>query len=198
MVWKNFFPVVKSVSDYKTLNIRNMIFCALFTTLMIVGAFIKIPVPVVPFTLQFLFSTLAGLLLGGKLGALSVMLYTVLGLLGLPVFASGGGITYVLNPNFGYLIGFAVGAWVTGSIASKKEVPSKRQLLASCFAGLFTVYLLGMIYYWLISTFYLGKGIGLWTLFLYCFLLAVPGDIALCFFSVEIGRRLLPVIRQRY
>lgn len=51
------------------LNVRDMTVCALFTTLTAVGAFIKIPVPVVPFTLQFLFTTMAGLLLGKRLGA---------------------------------------------------------------------------------------------------------------------------------
>ena len=53
-------------------KIRKLILCAFFAALTAVGAFIKIPVPVVPFTLQFLCTTLAGWLLGGKWGALSV------------------------------------------------------------------------------------------------------------------------------
>ena len=77
---------------------RDMAMCALFTVLITAGAFIKIPVPVVPFTLQFLFTMMAGLLLGGRLGACSVALYGVLGLIGLPVFAEGGGIYYLLKP----------------------------------------------------------------------------------------------------
>ena len=60
---------------------KNMILCAMFVALISVGAFIKIPVPVVPFTLQVLFTMLAGLLLGGKRGALAVCIYIVLGLL---------------------------------------------------------------------------------------------------------------------
>lgn len=91
-----------------------MTLCALFTVLIAVGAFIKIPVPVVPFTLQFLFTMMAGLLLGGRLGALSVGLYAVLGLAGLPIFAEGGGFWYVLKPSFGYIIGFVLGSYVTG------------------------------------------------------------------------------------
>ncbi len=53
-------------------KIQKMAMCSLFTALTAVGAFIRIPVPVVPFTLQFLFTMLAGLFLGGKLGAVSV------------------------------------------------------------------------------------------------------------------------------
>jgi biotin transport system substrate-specific component len=72
-------------------SLRNQILCAIFTALIAIGAFIRIPVPVVPFTLQFLFTTLAGVLLGARLGALSVIIYIVLGLMGVPVFAEGGG-----------------------------------------------------------------------------------------------------------
>ena len=71
---------------------KSLIYCGLFTALIAVGAFIKIPVPVVPFTLQYLFTMMAGLLLGSKLGALSVTFYMLLGLAGLPIFSEGGGI----------------------------------------------------------------------------------------------------------
>ena len=69
------------------IKIKEMTMCAMFTVLITAGAFIKIPIPVVPFTLQFLFTLMAGLLLGGRLGAISVALYALLGLAGLPVFA---------------------------------------------------------------------------------------------------------------
>ena len=81
----------------RKITTKDMIMCALFTALIAVGAFIKVPVPVVPFTLQFLFTMLAGLIMGGRLGAISVGLYAVLGLVGLPIFAEGGGIWYVLK-----------------------------------------------------------------------------------------------------
>lgn len=178
-----------------TLKTKDMILCAMFTTLTAAGAFIRIPIPLVPFTLQFLFTMLAGLLLGPKLGAISVLIYLFLGLAGLPIFAEGGGIYYIFKPSFGYLIGFLAGTYVTGKIAGVATRPSYKRLLAASFAGLFLVYCLGMIYYWAISRFYLGNGIGLWPLFLYCFLLAVPGDIFLCILASILGKRLIPVVK---
>ena len=54
-----------------TSKTKTLVYCGLFTALIAVGAFIKIPIPVVPFTLQYLFTMMAGLLLGPKLGAVS-------------------------------------------------------------------------------------------------------------------------------
>ena len=152
-----------------------MILSAMFVALISVGAFIKIPIPVVPFTLQFLFTMLAGLLLGGKRGGFAVCIYIALGLAGVPVFAQGGGVGYIFQPSFGYIIGFAVGAFVT---------------------GIGIVYLFGMVYYYLISNFYLNSPIGIWPLFLYCFLLAVPGDIFLCIVGAILGKRLIPLVKE--
>lgn len=174
---------------------RNLILCALFAALTAAGAFIRIPIPVVPFTLQLLFTMLAGLLLGSRLGAASVCVYIAMGLAGLPVFAEGGGPAYLLKPSFGYIIGFALAAYVTGAIAERVPAPGLRRLLAANFAGLGIVYLVGMAYYYLISRFYLGTPIGLWPLFLYCFVLAVPGDIVLCVLGAFAGRRLIPLIQ---
>lgn len=174
---------------------KNLILCALFVALIIAGAFIKVPVPLVPFTLQFLFTMMAGLLLGGRLGAASVGIYIILGLAGLPVFAEGGGLSYIFKPSFGYIIGFAVGAYVTGTIANRSARPGYGRLLAANFIGLAIVYAFGMVYYYIISDLYLGTPIGLWPLFLYCFILAVPGDIVLCILGAVLGKRLIPVIR---
>ena len=173
---------------------RELILCGLFTALTAVGAFIKIPVPVCPFTLQLLFTTLAGLLLGARLGLVAVAVYLVLGLLGVPVFTQGGGPGYILQPTFGYLIGFALGAWLTGKIARSVPNPSLKRILAANFAGLAVVYALGMIYVYIINNFYLGTALGIWPLFLYCFVLAVPGDICLCIVAGLMAKRLIPVV----
>ena len=178
----------------KKITTREMTLCALFTVLTAVGAFIKIPIPVVPFTLQFLFTMMAGLLLGGRLGAASVGLYALLGLIGLPIFAEGGGFWYLLKPSFGYIIGFVAGSYLTGKMTEGLERLTFGRVLAANFAGLEVVYIMGMFYYYIISNFVIDAPIGLWPLFLYCFLLAVPGDICLCFLAAVLAKRLKPAI----
>ena len=123
---------------------KDLVLCAMFVALIAVGAFIKVPVPVVPFTLQFLFTMLAGLLLGPVNGTLAVVVYIVLGLVGLPIFTQGGGPGYIFQPSFGYIIGFAVAAYVTGRIANEKNHPGYGRLLAANFIGLFIVF--GLIF----------------------------------------------------
>lgn len=176
-------------------KIRNLILCAMFAALTAVGAFIKIPVPLVPVTLQLTFVTLAGYILGAKNGMISVLIYIALGLIGIPVFTEGGGIGYVLRPTFGYIIGFALGAFVTGLIARKKQqTASYPRLLAAGFAGLVVIYVMGILYYYLISRFYLGSDITVRTVLLYCFVLVVPGDIALTFVAALAAKRIIPVV----
>lgn len=176
--------------------VRNLVCCGMFATLIAAGAFLRVPVPVVPFTLQFLFTMMAGLLLGGKLGALSVGVYILLGLVGLPVFTEGGGIWYVLKPSFGYLIGFCMASYVTGKMAEQAKKLSIKSLLVANFVGLVIVYTMGMVYYFFICNYVIHTPIGLWPLFLYCFILAIPGDICLCILAAILGEKLIPVLRK--
>jgi biotin transport system substrate-specific component len=119
-----------------------------------------------------------------------------MGLAGLPVFAEGGGIGYILKPSFGYLIGFCVGTYVTGVIAHKVALPSFKRLLLASLTGLGIVYVFGLLYYYIICNYVIGAPIAVGPLFLYGFLLSVPGDIALCFLGASLGKRLIPVIRK--
>ena len=96
----------------KQWNIRDLTLGGLFTALIGVGAFLKITIPVQPvpmhFTLQFFFVLLAALLLGSKRAFASVLTYLVIGLCGIPVFATGGGPAYLLKPTFGFVTVFEV------------------------------------------------------------------------------------------
>ena len=99
---------------------KDLTVCGLFSALIAVGAFIKIVIPVgadsMNFTLQWFFVLLAGLLLGSKRAFLSVSTYLLIGLMGIPVFARGGGPAYLLRPTFGFLLGFALAAYAMGKI----------------------------------------------------------------------------------
>lgn len=171
--------------------------CAIFTALTAVGAFIKIPIPYMEFTLQFLFTTLSGLLLGGKWSAAAVGAYVFLGLVGVPIFAEGGGFFYVLKPTFGYLIGFIIGTFVTGKIANAVPNPSLKRLLAAIFAGLAIVYILGILYFYFAKNLWIEGGTISFSMTLwYCFVLAVPGDILLCVLAAFLGKRLIPIVQK--
>lgn len=174
----------------------RMILCALFAALIAVGAFLRIPVPLVPFTMQTFFVGLAGMLLGKKLGALSALVYMAIGLVGLPVFTAGGGFGYVLKPTFGYIVGFVLGAYVTGSISYKVPEPSLKRLTIAALAGLGVIYAIGTVYFYFISNFYLGTHVGIWTALLYCFLVFVPGDGAMSIIAALVAKRLIPVLER--
>ncbi len=173
---------------------RMLCLSAVFTALIAVGAFLKIPIPYVPFTMQYFFTMLSGLLLGKKYGTASVAVYVLLGLMGVPIFAEGGGIYYLFKPSFGYLLGFILGTYVTARLVEEREVLTKKRIFLANFVGLLIVYALGMLYYFLIANYWVGgEGISLWGLFLYCFVLCVPGDFILCVLGALLGERLIPL-----
>lgn len=178
------------------LKTKQLCLCSIFTALIVIGTFIKIPIPYIPFTLQFLFTTLAGILLGPKLGSISVLIYIILGLIGIPVFTEGGGFAYIFKPTFGYIIGFFVGAFFTGLILSKDENPSFRKILLASFVGLAIVYIFGLIYYYFITKFILKLDTTIGTILLYGFVLAIPGDILLCILSAILGKKLKKFIKE--
>lgn len=121
---------------------RALVPVALMAALTAVGAQLRIPLPYVPITLQAACACLAGLLLGPGRGAGSQVVYLTAGLLGFPVFAGGGGLHYVLEPSFGYLLGFVAGAWVSGRLAG--AAPSFPRALLAVYGGMLGIYAAGV------------------------------------------------------
>ena len=118
--------------------------------------------------------------LGGKnAGLLSQIAYVLLGLLGLPIFDRGGGLEYLQQPNFGYLLGFIAGAWLCGWLAFQTLVKFS-SLIASCMVGLSVIHLIGLFY--LIGMYFvtgLGESINsLWEGIVIYSLQPLPGQIA--------------------
>ena len=145
-----------------------LVLTALFAALTAIGAFFKIPFALAAISLQFLFTAIAGILLGAGYGALSQAVYVLIGLVGVPIFALGGGFSYVLQPTFGFLL--------------------------AMLAGLAVLYAIGVPYMALIANAYLGKGLTFWQVIKNGMLIYLPGDllkIALgSFLCVAITRRL--------
>lgn len=168
---------------------QSVVMCALFTVLIAVGAFIKIPLPL-PITFQLFFVVLSGLLLGSRRGAISCGIYMALGLMGLPIFTLGGGASYVFQPSFGYIIGFVFASFFTGLITERKKNPSLKRMLVASFICLLTAYSVGMVYYYLICNFVLNIQLGIGLLFVRCFLLTAPMDIVLSVVAVFLSKKI--------
>ncbi len=167
----------------------------MFAALTAVGAFIKVPIPYVPFTLQYMFCALAGIVLGSRLGALSQMIYISIGLIGIPVFTEGGGINYIFKPTFGYLIGFIIAAYVIGKIREKTTKINLSKVVFMLTSGLLFIYLLGVPYLYVISNLYQEKNISFYFAFFYGFIVCIPGDLILTLFIAHISIKLLPMLK---
>lgn len=131
-------------SKFSTLSI---VYSGMFAALMMIGANITSFIPFlvvggVPITLQTFFAVLSGLLLGSRLGALSMTVYMMVGLVGAPVFAKfQGGFGQILSPTFGFIVTFILIAYVAGKIVERKNtLPS--YIIASLVATAIN-YLLG-------------------------------------------------------
>jgi len=166
---------------------------AMFAALTAIGAFIKIPLPVVPFTLQIVFVFLAGSLLGSRNGLQSQLVYIGVGLVGLPVFTQGGGITYVLQPTFGFLIGFALAALVIGFMIERVETPTKKHFIGANIVGLFIIYAVAVPYLYVSLNFWLHMKTSWSHIFVVGFLNSIVADFCLAIASAFLAERLYKV-----
>ncbi len=130
----------------KNSPLRRMVYAAMFGALTAIGSLIVIPLQPLPITLQTLFTALAGVLLGGYTGALSQIVYVLLGIIGLPVFAGGkAGLGTLLGPTGGYLIGFIVGAYVIGKMVEAKREAGFAWLCLAILVGNIFIYIPGVL-----------------------------------------------------
>lgn len=183
------------------LSTRDITFVSLFVALITIGAKITIPSPIVPFSMQFMFVVLAGMFLGSRLGFISMIVYIALGLIGVPVFAKGGGIAYLFSPTFGYLIGFAAAAYIIGALTERQESDSSSHQLSFVKAfginilGLLVVYTLGVGYMFIVKNFYLGSALTISKAIWYGAVLFVPSDLLFCAVCAAIGIKVSSRVR---
>lgn len=171
------------------MNTRKIALTGIFTALIAIGAFIKIPTVPVPITMQSFFVLLAGILLGGKYGALSVLIYVVLGLLGFPFFSLGGGIGYIFKPTFGFLLGLILSSFLLGIITKHRKI-SVLKLFFYSYLSLIPMYITGILYYIIILKFFINTSIDLFKIFYVCYIIFIPFDFVKCFMTALLGKRL--------
>lgn len=132
----------------KNKNLKNLVFCGVFTALISVLSIISIPMPSgVPITLQTFIIAFTGFVLGKKWGVVSVLAYIVIGAIGVPVFSGlRGGLGVLAGYTGGFIFGFIVFVILCGILREKFAV---NLLLA--FAGLAVCHLFGTVQYALLS-----------------------------------------------
>ncbi len=112
--------------------------------LLTVSAHIKIPFYPVPLTMQTLIVLGIGMTYGCRLGGATLLGYLATGFIGLPVFAGGAGMAYMMGPTGGYLAGFFAAAVVLGALAERGWTRSWATAAAAMLMGNVIIYLLGV------------------------------------------------------
>jgi biotin transport system substrate-specific component len=151
---------------------------------------------------------LGGALCGKRVGFFAPLIYLILGLIGLPIFSAGGGITYFLYPTFGYLLGFTF----AGMIAGICKQGLARRIVCNLVAVL-VIHVIGVIYFYFMSNFYMqvadalytqvanipvytGASVSLWQAVLTGSLIFLPIDIASAIVSAIVANKISPIINK--
>lgn len=175
------------------MHTRDLVSVGLFAALIAIGAFIKLPIPYLPITLQVLFVLMAGQMLGKRLGALSAVVYLVTGLVGLPIFANGGGPGYIVQPSFGYLLSYPVAAYLVGAMVERRGTITPLLAVLTGLVGVTVIYLIGVPYLYLIVTRVLGKPLTYQTLLSKYVLAFLPADLV----KIAIAAVIVPPVYNR-
>ena len=113
--------------------------------LLIVSAKIKIDLYPVPMTLQPLAVLMIAMLCGRNIGFASIGLYLFQGMIGLPVFAYGGGMPYLMGPTGGFLIGFLIAGVIVGELADRGWGKEIFKSVSAMILGLIVIYICGIL-----------------------------------------------------
>ncbi|HDX9579602.1 TPA: biotin transporter BioY [Bacillus pseudomycoides] len=137
------------------LRALDLALAAMFVALMAIGANITswapfLQVAGVPLSMQPFFSILAGLLLGSRLGSLSMIVYALVGIAGAPIFAGfKAGFSQLLSPTGGFIIAFIIVAYVTGKIVEQVKNPKLGTFATASAVGIILTYVIGTTYMYL-------------------------------------------------
>lgn len=150
-------------SKFRTIDI---VYAGMFAALMAIGANITSWAPFlqiagVPLSMQPFFCILAGLLLGSRLGAISMLVYLLVGVAGAPVFAGfSAGIPAIIGNTGGFVLSYIPTAYIVGKMVEKSKQPSKFTFIMASLVGIVIVYLIGTNYMYLSLNLWLDAHIG--------------------------------------
>lgn len=166
----------------------DMAYIAIFAVLMAICSWISIPMAV-PFTLQTFGVFMAVGVLGGKRGSLAVLIYILLGAIGVPVFAGfSGGIGVILNTTGGYIVGFLFSAlvmWGMEALLGRKPVIR----IISMVVGLIVCYALGTAWFMVVYARNTGA-VGLGTVLGWCVIPFIIPDLVKIALAFVLSRKI--------
>lgn len=188
---------VAANNRFKTVD---LVYCALFSTLMMIGANITSFAPFlvvggVPITLQTFFAILAGLVLGGKKGAIACTVYMLIGLAGAPVFSKfTGGASSVLLPTFGFIVTFILCAYIAGKIVERYK--TKLAYIVAALIAFVLNYVLGTTWMYVAYKFWASAPEGFTYGMAWLWMLPpMPKDIILAIFAGFFAYRIQKVLK---
>ena len=163
---------------------RSLVLCALMAALTAICSQIQIPLPMVPINLALFAVHLSGALLGWKYGALSMVVYALLGVIGVPVFAGfGSGPAVLFGKTGGYILGYILCALLVGAL-SRKFAFNFKTLCLSMVLGVAVCYTFGTIWFMAVT------GLNLATSMSYCVIPFLPGDVVKILLAAFLALRL--------
>jgi biotin transport system substrate-specific component len=153
-----------------------------FVPFMVVGG--------VPITLQTFFAILAGIILGSRLGAISMTVYALVGLVGVPIFAKfGAGFSTIISPTFGFILSFILTAYAVGKVVEKNRTLSA--FVIASLIGLVINYVFGTNWMYFAYKFWAAAPEGFTYTMAWLWMVApLPKDIILAVFAGMMGHRL--------
>lgn len=179
------------------LSTKDMALVSIFTGLTAIGAIISIPLGQVAITMQSLFVILSGLILGAKLGALSQLIYIILGLIGLPIFAGfTGGPQSIMKASFGFIIAFVFTAYIVGKIAHSGRNSSNKKIWIAAFVGTISLYIIGLPYMYYMLNIIMAESFSFDAIMKVGCLIFLPGDILKFIVAPLLAIRILPILNK--
>ena len=137
--------VLKDKTDLKFSLVTNIFIIIICNLLLILSAKIKVDLYPVPMTLQPLAILLISMLCGRNIAVSTVSLYLIQGMLGIPVFAYGGGLLYLIGPTGGFLFGFLIASIVLGELADRGWGKHFLKSISTMLVGMFIIYFFGIL-----------------------------------------------------